>query len=506
MKTKLDTGITVGEVKSVRPHIEPVKRRLIRIDLSTTNSAEELVRETLNRITAVEMVDDHLGVDYEAVPFEDITVVGSDFLADNLIRQLPRYFQPLSYRRLSFNVDRVPSSDGRVSVLFGTLIDARRATYCGTLRWISSDGKTSSLPVPADALSSNVQRWMIGQSSAVFGLGTDPGGEGLPKLLPGVPKDGYALAIEPGSRRPRMRLLSFNPRGDANNDRAFAALAEGTEFDVSIVDEEGRYDAKHPDLDGHIRLVPDSAFSRPVQAPSRIHAMLKICGLFLPQPYEGARDIEALAVSFTSEKLLRCDGLRQAEAEVCIVGGRERTVRWSTGRVDQIGLKNEISELGLRIVRPAELRIEGGVVAGPRREIALIANGDGPIGWIRLRLGDLDRRGNETVMSAELRYMRQRWISQNGIFPEERAIYLDWLDNAVRLICSDRDGGARTQGLATYLSGRRGGLDTPETLIHSENAILMRRRGDTVTRAIGNGALFRFGPLLVKLVLPEHRF
>ncbi|MDJ0821013.1 MAG: hypothetical protein QNJ09_04265 [Paracoccaceae bacterium] len=326
MKFDLDTGISVGEVTPVRPNIEPTQRRLIRIDLSTTDNAEDLLRDILNRITAIEMVEDHLGVDYEAVPFENIVVIGSDFLADNLVNRLPRYFQPLSYRRLNFCIGRVPSSDGSVSVLFGTHIDARAATDCGTLRWISSDGKDSCLPIPADAHGSEVLRWTIGQSHGVFALGTDSDGEGLPKLLLGSPKEGFALAIEPGSRRPRMRLVPLNKRisEEKGKDKAFAALAEGSEFDVVPVEEEGRFDAKHPSIDGHIRLLPDSSFSRPVQAPSRKHAMLEIRGLFLPQPYEGARDVEALAVSFTSEKLLRSSGLRHANAEVCLIGRRER--------------------------------------------------------------------------------------------------------------------------------------------------------------------------------------
>lgn len=497
------TGMSVGEIRSVRPNFDAELRKLIRIDFEEGEKGEEKTRDTLNSITCIETLEDPFGVDFEAVPYEALVVVGSDFLADTLINRLDRFFLPLAYRRLSFSIDRVPSQDGRISLLFGSLIDTREAPPSGTLRFIPQVSEPEHGPANNMTKSVKQVRWKLGQGRAVYALGPADAADGLPSFRLNEEIADQALTIEPGDHGPRLSMVSMNSSGPAGV--AYSALGKGKEAEVSYFPHEGRYEARFPDIEGHVRLIPDSAFSRPLQARDPNRTMLEVRGIFLPQPTQ-ASEVQAISVNFTSDKFLKVDGLRQVATQICLVGQNERLIRDRKGGVKELGRSSNVSDdLGIRILRPSQLPPVPQSFDRRGRELIVAVAGGGPMGWIRLKLGSVIGPDDQKriVRKVELRYQRQRWIGQNGMEPHETAIYLDWLDTAVRLICRHSDGGTIERGMASHLAGLENGAGSPDTLLYSSRSVRLKRQGSKNVRSLTPGVLFRFGALLVRIVPPE---
>ncbi len=536
-----ETGQAVGAITPQLPSINPDHRLFMRIDLSDKNrqepifdrlkrlifsdmvkfftrpsdalhvglaheNREETIRKQLNRITAIDIVADPLGVFHEAVPYENLVVVGPRALADSLSLILPAFFAPLAYRKLEFSIQSVPAPNGETALLFGTLFDTRPTPPCGNVRWITNEGdEQGHLPKAPDGRDEEPMRWRRGQGHGLIAFSEEfAGAAGLPYLpkdrLPEnhLPKDG-ALVIEPGSHVPRVRLATLsNPKeGPSINKQARVMLEPYEEAVVRVVKEggfyEGCYEARFHSREDLVRLIPDSAYSRPTPVRNKASDMLEVLGLFLPDHGDG-RDVKGIAVGFTGERLLRSDGLRTSEFEVCLVDRSERVVRYVSGTLDPIGRDGDILRGSLRLLPASDL--DRSKDSRRRREWALITTNDDPLVWIPLRLGPSESADPIRVTRSQLRYARTRWIDPNETTPDAAAIYLDWLDTAVRIVRTNPSAEATTVGLASYLNG---GVGNNHCFLRHSGRAIQIVDGKRSPVDIHEEQPFRFGPLWVQL-------
>lgn len=479
------SGGKVGAVNGRRTSLDPDVRALMRVNLPDGADAEEAVRAVLDRRPATNVVDDPLGVLHEAVPYEALVLAGRQELAESLKLSLPRFFAPLSFRRLEFEIHHVPTS-GSASLLFGNLLETGLGAESGLVQ-VLHENRTLEPTLPGPAGTS--ARLCGGQGRAVVALGRGPASDGLWSVDLDAPTQ--AFVITPGRDGPHVQLRRLNEPGRVGDIVPVlgpvieeAAVAHNAEFEF--------YEASFRARNIVLRIVPDSAYARLAAAPRPDVDLLEIVGIFLPTPGR-AREIEGLAVRFDADRRLLGHGLRSEDSRVLLVGRDERFVQRANGRHSRIGKRGVASDLGLRL-QPARSVDDTAAVQWS----LLAAEGGGALGWIPLRLAEPDSDDPYRTERSDLRYTRHGWVGPSDVGANGAALHLDWLNHAVRLVAGDGDGGSVCLGLAKWIAQQGARLEGELRVVRDR---IVHETGDGHTTSLRDRSLFRLGPLWVRLHL-----
>lgn len=480
-----DNSVMVGAVNGRRTSIDPEDRALMRVILPEGAGAEETVRTVLDKRPATNVVDDPLGVLHEAVPYEALVLAGRQEMAESLKLSLPRFFAPLSFRRLDFEIHHVPTS-GAASLLFGDLLETGLGAQCGTVQVLHENRALEPmLPGPVGTPA----RLCGGQGRAVIALGRGPASDGLWQV--DLESPSQALVITSGRGGPHVQLRSLNDPGKINDVVPVlgpvieeATVTRNTDFEI--------YEASLGGLNIDLRIVPDSAYARLIPEPRFDVDLLEIVGVFLPTPGR-AREIEGLAVRFDADRHLLGHGLRDEDSRVLLVGRDERFVQKANGRHSRIGKRGVAADLGLRL-QPARSVDDTAAVHWSM----LGVEGAGALGWIPLRLSDSASDDPYRTERSALRHVRNGWVAASDISANGAALHLDWLNHAVRLVAGDGEGGSVCMGLANWnaLQGVR--LEGELRVVRDR---IVYEAGDGHSVSLRDRSLFRLGPLWVRLHL-----
>lgn len=475
-------NLTVGAVTGARPTLAPGSRELMRVTLPTGERGEIYARQILNTLPAIDVVDDPLGMHHEAVPYETLVFCGPKDMADSLKMTLPRFFEPLAFRPLRFEVQHAVTSDAP-SMLIGDLLEPGLGRACGTLRIKQGDAyRTPMMPNPGGGqVVSHLRR---GQSSSVVALGPSPEAEGLVWIDLGRPDT--ALVVTPGPQSPIVILRQLLPRqtGIGHAPVLGTVLAEAH---VSFSPDFGLFQAVFDTEGISVQIVPDNAFSRVISQQRTTLDMLEIMGVFVPFPGR-VRSVLGTAIRLDAQQNLLTSGFRQEAERIVLVGKGERSVLKSDGTHQRLGNKGQVPDSKLRLLRP------GKATSRPQEDWGMLTAGDAhPMGWIPLRLGDDALSAAGYVRKSAVSYARSGWVAASEVSDRGAMIYLDWLDHAIQLVVRDGVSGSKERGLASFCAEQGAAFSGALTLEHGalrlqpKNQILRDRQ------------TFRLGPLWLRV-------
>lgn len=492
------SGLSVGAITAEAPKRDALALDLMRIPLQGLTQPETAIRTVLDIHPAIEVIDEPYGISHEAVPFEALILTGHSYFADSLRHTLPRYFDPLSYRRLDFTIQTLPArAQSGPSVLFGTLIDPGLGAPRGNVQ-LAAPGQSRPLQTPVwpDGPGHSPMRWRSNQRHAVIALADGPQADGLvrpaePCVLAANSAKDSAVVIRPNSAGAVAELRSLAPL----QDRVAPVLGPiRAEAQMRCLD---GFEVFSADLgpDGpSILVVPDSAFSRFISTPRPGVDLLEIRGLFLP-PISKRGPVAAAAVRFATGRALCAHGLSPEIDRLLMLGNRGNFLQKNGAALRKLGREGPAGALGLRLTSARKLQ-----PTAPRGWTALFAEDAQPLGWIPLRLGAPSLRCALRVAASPLIYTRTRWFDRCDTQGEAAGIMADWLDEAVHLIVRDGDGGTECQGLARYIAG------LPQKALTAFAGGLRFDSGalEVTSRAgherLRDGQDFRLGPLWVRLL------
>lgn len=488
---------TVGAIQGKTPQHHWDERALMRVVLPAGGDHEQQVRDILYNHPAIEFVDDPLGVYQEGVPYEALVVVGDRAAAERLKLSLPRFFVPLSFRRLGFEIQHVPMMD-RCSVLFGDMLETGLGGECGTIHILKGD-KSLEPTYPGQVHGPGV-KLRCGQGYGIVALGVSPAGDGLPCVPDLAPDMPCAFVMSPGADKPRVQLRVLNePGSEGGVTPVLGPVLEDITLNYHTDFEVFEGHSRHADVG--IRITPDSAFSRvlPDQRDGVDH--LEILGIAVPDPSR-SKDVVGLAVKFDQGRRLLSHGLRGESCQIVLIDAKERYAQWRTGKFAKIGRNGVVRDLGIRLERGKAIDQDL-----PASWAYLGAEPGAPLGWIPLRLVDAQSHVQHSVQQSQLKYFRSEWISASDARVGGAAIYLDWLNHAVRIVAHDADGDGQSMGLAEWC-GQQKGLFHSHLAIQNERLELLTRDGnDADPHRIGlrHRQCFRLGPLWVRLHLAPRK-
>lgn len=500
---QLKNGVRVGAVNGNWRMLAPKARALVRVLLADDDQALEQSRNAINAVAAIDIVEDPLGVHHEAVPYEALTLVGPRELADGLKEVLPRYFEPLAYKRLQFEVCHVDFPN-RSSLLFGDFLEAGLGGEAGSVAIVDDNGTTYPAHRPGE-FDGSTFRLAMGQQRAVIAIvsdtashGQDVATSGLPWIaLPGVAEP-MAIVMDADRQGPRVRLYRLNEPGAIGEPTpilgeslASARVSRNAGFEVF----EARFDETINHLHGLagrlIRIIPDQAYSRLLT--QRRHAVdcLEVLGVFLPEP-ERVKGVDALSISLGSSFGLLGHGMDAVQARATFVGRRERRVHRLDRSPDRFSQRGAIPNVGLRVelARPFDSTV-------PKGWVALLATAGSPLGWLPLRLARYGQESNATVESSHPRLTRSTWVGPGDTGEYAGAVHLDWLDHCVSIVHQTPQDGPRISGLAAWCADALP-AEFMDTSIRAPDGRLRLQRLSDDEKLMAEGKPFRFGLLWVR--------
>lgn len=435
--------LNVGQVHGRLPRLDFEANALRRVVLSNSAEREEAVRLALDQSPSIDIVDDPLGAFHEAVPYESLVVVGPSQLAGNLKKTLPRFFGPLAFRRLNFEIRHVPAGT-TTSLLFGDMLEARLEAPRGVVQLVRSDLAVE--PVAPGVLMP--ERLAGGQGRATIAIGRGPAAEGLPAFDLAGAEAKRAIVLTPGHEGPRVQLWSLNSPGPDERSTPVLNKLE----DEAVVTRNPLYEFYEARFrqdgglgrDALLRIVPDSQFSRFLPTVRPKVDCLEIIGLLIPDP-QRMREVAGVAVRFDGERRLIASGLRTESSRILLVGTRERSLQLANGVNTPLDRVGPVLGLGLELQRARAVDDRGFA-----KWSVLRTQGEEPLGWLPLRVG----LGPFNTPQAPWRYARSGWISPGDLEGSGAALHLDWLNQAVRLVVRHKDGGTQEVGFATWCNGQ----------------------------------------------------
>lgn len=492
---RLKNGVEVGTIGGSKQQLDAELRALIRVRLSDGDNALDETRQAINDIAAIEVIDDPLGMNHEAVPYEALRVVGRRKLADGLLEVLPRYFDPLSYRRVAFEVDHV-SGSGRSSVLFGDLLETGLGGDAGSIAVVDGNGKSLIARRPG-ALETSTHRLPMGTTRIALALVpdaqmlvTDIRLDGLPSIVVPSLDRPLALVVSAGSHGPNAHLHPFEEPGVVGKPaRVIGRSIAGASVERNLGFEV--FDATFDDPRIIVRIIPDQSFSRLLGARRPTVDCLEILGVFLPQPGR-VKGVEAVRLSLGSGNQLQGHGLDATNARVTLVGRRERRVQLLKGRSKSFARRGPVPETGLKSERAQSLD-----PSAPRGWIAMTATPGSPLGWIPLRLARFAGPAEGSVDQAFPQLIRQAWVDSEDLGEQAGGVFLDWLDHAVQILHQVPEEGGRLTGFARWCAETAPPGLTDMTLRSPDGRARIKRPGTEET-VLGDAQPFRFGPLWVR--------
>lgn len=501
-------AVKVGGVFGRLPSLDPTKTALYLLRLDPDESPEKTVREELYYNAAVEVVEDPMGNLHEGVPYESLLLTGANHLADSLTQTLDRYFSPLCYRRLNFEVHQ-SLYDNEAAVLFGDLIERGWGQPRGRLRLqvghAFGDKASGTQPV------SQSLDWWAGHERGIYALWAGDAGRAQ---TAGQPPQAAASTSFFGLKAFDLEMMSQVLVVQSSKDGPTAQirkLVQETGIGIAtpvlgelVAEASFTRDAQHDTYTAvlqragdpeeralHLMLTPDSAFNRVTGARRTDVDMLEIIGFYLPRPKAKGR-VLGLSVRLDRDTMLCAHGQRVFGYSLDVLPGKERYLKARGKRT-----------LALRRRKEMVLPKIGRVLRNPNSEedlderdfIVLCVDGLNPLGWIPFRVDD-PQTHDRSVANCDVVYIRPHWVGSKGREAAEAKFRLDWLNQVCQLVVHDPNAGTERIGLAEFLIQERQMMGGRFKFANGE---LSYEEGTVFKQDLRDQSIFRVGPLRVKL-------